>query len=140
MVITVRESPSSLSASKSITAATTSDVASTAATATQQRCAARVRRTGGVIIYVLHSSPDARLNHPPKPSIPLSGRPATNKLGLALLAPNVEVEVTQQRVQYGIGVLHNKVLRRGIDPSLVVDSPPTAAAAGTCVFFLGWGR
>lgn len=48
---------------------------------------------------------------------------STNKLGLALLSPAIEVEVTQQRVQYGIGVLHNRLLRRGLDTSL--EPPPT---------------
>jgi hypothetical protein len=35
----------------------------------------------------------------------------------------VEFEVQQQRLAYGIGVLHNRILRRGIDPSLELSPP-----------------
>ena len=56
---------------------------------------------------------------------------STNKLGLALLSPAIEVEVTQQRVQYGIGVLHNRLLRRGLDASLE-SSPTLGGAQSSC--------
>lgn len=78
------------------------------------------------------------IHHPHHHATYSAPAPTTNKLGLALLPPNIEVDVSQQRVQYGIGVLHNKVLRRGIDPSLVVE-PPTVVAAGRCVCVEGVG-
>ncbi len=53
----------------------------------------------------------------------------SNKLGLASLPGGVEVEVMQQRLQYGIGVLHNRVLRRGMDPSLEPAPLVEASAA-----------
>ncbi len=50
-------------------------------------------------------------------------------LGLAAL-PGIELELLQQRVSFGIGVLHNRVLRRGyVGESLPVPVPPPTTSA-----------
>lgn len=51
---------------------------------------------------------------------------------------SLDVDVMQQRMAYGIGVLHNRLLRRGLDPAVEPVMAPVGFVRMWPFFSMAW--